>query len=288
MTSPYFYKELDKKNQYISELKTRINNLLDEKLSLHNEIEDLKNKNFQISQNKNSENNQINIQSKNNEKNLYKLIRNLQNENQNIKNLLNKKEGINNNFNSTYFSELNKYKKENDNLRILNAVKDNILIEMEKFLNKLNEICGTKLDIILDYSNDDIEVYFRNLKILEKKIINYCKFEENITKKPLFENIFHDEENWQNQNIIKNKNNNVKYNSFPPKKIFNDTFQNKNMKKDNDININFDTTLKDRKKHIPTYTKLRNTQRQEFPLRNSGLGAFNRTPPKYKKVASKI
>ena len=280
MTSPYFYKELDKKNQYISELKTRINNLLDEKLSLHNEIEDLKNKNFQISQNKNSENNKINIQSKNNEKNLYNLIRNLQNENQNIKNLLNKKEGINNNFNSTYFSKLNKYQKENDNLRILNAVKDNILIEMEKFLNKLNEICGTKLNIILDYSNDDIEVYFRNLKILEKKIINYCKFEENITKKPLIENIFHDEENWQNYNFINNKNNNLKYKSLPSKKFFYDNYKNNKIKENN---INFDITSKERKKHIPIYTKLRNSQRQEIPLKNIGLGASNRTPQKSKK-----
>ena len=280
MTSPYFYKELDKKNQYISELKTRINNLLNEKLSLHNEIEDLKNKNFQISQNKNSENNKINIQSKNNEKNLYNLIRNLQNENQNIKNLLNKKEGINNNFNSTYFSELNRYQKENDNLRILNAVKDNILIEMEKFLNKLNEICGTKLDIILDYSNDDIEVYFRNLKILEKKIINYYKFDENITKKPLIENIFHDEENWQKYNFINNKNNNLKYKSLPSKKFFYDNYKNNKIKENN---INFDITSKERKKHIPIYTKLRNSQRQEISLRNNGLGASNRTPEKFKK-----
>ena len=280
MTSPYYYKELDKKNQYISELKTRINNLLDEKLSLHNEIEDLKNKNFQISQNKNSENNKINIQSKNNEKNLYNLIRNLQNENQNIKNLLNKKEGINNNFNSTYFSELNRYQKENDNLRILNAVKDNILIEMEKFLNKLNEICGTKLNIILDYSNDDIEVYFRNLKILEKKIINYCKFEENITKKPLFENIFHDEENWQNQNIIKNKNINVEYKYLSSKNFLNDNYKNKKIKENNN---NFDISANERKKHIPIYTKLRNSQRQEIPLKNIGLGASNRTPQKSKK-----
>ena len=280
MTSPYYYKELDKKNQYISELKTRINNLLDEKLSLHNEIENLKNKNFQISQYKNNENNQIKFQSKNNEKNLNQIIINLQNENQNIKNLLNKKEGINNNFNSTYFSKLNKYQKENDNLRILNAVKDNILIEMEKFLNKLNEICGTKLNIILDYSNDDIEVYFRNLKILEKKIINYCKFDENITKKPLIENIFHDEENWQNYNIINNKNNNLKYKSLPSKKFFYDNYKNKKIKENN---INFDITSNERKKHIPIYTKLRNSQRQEISLRNNGLGASNRTPEKFKK-----
>ena len=280
MTSPYFYKELDKKNQYISELKTRINNLLDEKLSLHNEIEDLKNKNFQISQNKNSENNKINIQSKNNEKNLYNLIRNLQNENQNIKNLLNKKEGINNNFNSTYFSELNRYQKENDNLRILNAVKDNILIEMENFLNKLNEICGTKLNFNLDYSNEDIDVYFRNLKMLEKKIINYCNFDENITKKPLIENIFHDEENWQNYNFINNKNNNLKYKSLPSKKFFYDNYKNNKIQENN---INFDITSKERKKHIPIYTKLRNSQRQEISLRNNGLGASNRTPEKFKK-----
>ena len=96
-----------------------------------------------------------------------------------------------------------------------------------------------------------------------------------MSKNPLKENVFHDEENWKNNVIIKNKNNSEKYNSFPPKKIFNDTFQNKNMKKDKELNINFDTTSKDRKKHIPTYTKLRNTQRQEIPLRNFGLGAFN-------------
>ena len=280
MISPYYYKELDKKNQYISELKTRINNLLDEKISLQNEIEDLRNKNFQIAQYKNDENNKMNIQSKNNENKLYEIIRNLQKENQNIKNLLNKKDDINNNFNSTYFSKLNNYQKEIDNLRILNAVKDNILIEMEKFLNKLNEICGTKLNIILDYSNDDIEVYFRNLKILEKKIINYCKFEENITKKPLFENIFHDEENWQNQNIIKNKNINVEYKYLSSKNFLNDNYKNKKIKENNN---NFDISSNERKKHIPIYTKLRNSQRQEISLRNNGLGASNRTPEKFKK-----
>ena len=58
----------------------------------------------------------------------------------------------------------------------------------------------------------------------------------------------------KNNVIIKNKNNSEKYNSFPPKKIFKVTFQNKNMKKDKELNINFDTTSKDRKKHIPTYT----------------------------------
>jgi len=282
MISPYYYKELDKKNQYISELKTRINNLLDEKLSLQNEIEDLKNKNFHISQYKNDENNKINIQYKNNENKLYEIIRNLQNKNQNIKNLLNKKDDINNNFNSTYFSKLNNYQKEIDNLRILNAVKDNILIEMEIFFNKLNEICGTKLNFNLDYSNDDIDVYFRNLKILEKKIINYCKFEKNVTKNPLIENVFHDEENWQNHINIKNINNNIKYNSLPSKKFFNDNYN----KKIKENYINFDITSKDRKKHIPTYTKLRNSQRQDIPLRISGLGSSNRTPQKREKKNS--
>jgi len=45
-------------------------------------------------------------------------------------------------------------------------------------------------------------------------------------------------------------------------------------------------TSKDRKKHIPTYTKLRNSQRQEIPLRISGLGASNRTPQKPEKEVS--
>ena len=63
---------------------------------------------------------------------------------------------------------------------------------MENFLNKLNEICGTKLNYILDYSNHDIDIYFRNLKYLEKKIINYFQFEENLSKNPSTENIFHE------------------------------------------------------------------------------------------------
>ena len=278
MTSPYYYKELDKKNQYISELKTRINNLLDEKISLQNEIEDLRNKNFQISQYKNDENNKMNIQAKNNKNKLYEIIRNLQKENQNIKNLLNKKDDINNNFNSTYFSKLNNYQKEIDNLRIINAVKDNILNEMENFLNILNEICGTKLNFILDYSNEDIDVYFKNLKILEKKIINYCKFEENIIKNPIIKNVLDDEEKLENN--INNKNNSIKYKSLPSKKFLMTT---KKIKKIEENNINFDITLIDRKKHIPTYTKLRNSQRKEIPLRNSGLGASNRTPQKKNK-----
>ena len=276
ITSPYYYKELEKKNKYISELKNRINKLLDEKLSLHNEIEELKNKNFQNSQYKNNENNQMN--QSNNENKLYKIINNLQNENQNIKNILNKKNDINNNFNSTYFSKLNNYQKEIDNLRIINAVKDNILNEMENFLNILNEICGTKLNFILDYSNEDIDVYFKNLKILEKKIINYCKFEENIIKNPIIKNVFDDEEKLGNN--INNKNNSIKYKSLPSKKFLITTSKKKKIKENN---INFDITLIDRKKHIPTYTKLRNSQRKEIPLRNSGLGASNRTPQKKNK-----
>ena len=69
---------------------------------------------------------------------MHETIRNLRIENENIKSSLNKKDDINNNFNSTYYSKLNNYQKEIDNLRILNAVKDNLLIEMENFLNKLN------------------------------------------------------------------------------------------------------------------------------------------------------
>ena len=38
-----------------------------------------------------------------------------------------------------------------------------------------------------------------------------------MSKNPLMENVFHDEENWKNNVIIKNKNNSEKYNSFPPK-----------------------------------------------------------------------
>ena len=70
----YFYKELDLKNKQISELKVRINSLLDNKQNLQSQIEDLKMKNYSLSSNCEQETQMTTIASQKKENELLKYI----------------------------------------------------------------------------------------------------------------------------------------------------------------------------------------------------------------------
>ena len=167
----YFYKELDLKNKQIAELKARINNLLDSKQNLQEQIENLKAKNYSLSSNCEQETQMSTIQLQKRENELINHINNLQRENSMLKMQLNKKEGAETNFQNTIAYKLAQAQKEVDNLSVMNTYKDNILSKMEEFYNKLNSIAGTKFNYTLDYCNDDLNIYSKRMKEIEDKVI---------------------------------------------------------------------------------------------------------------------
>ena len=122
----YFYKELDLKNKQIAELKARINNLLDSKQNLQEQIENLKAKNYSLSSNCEQETQMSTIQLQKRENELINHINNLQRENSMLKMQLNKKEGAETNFQNTIAYKLAQAQKEVDNLSVMNTYKDNI------------------------------------------------------------------------------------------------------------------------------------------------------------------
>ena len=175
--STYFYKELDKKNKYIEDLKNRVNTLLDEKNLLNKRIQDLIEKNNQLSIMNEQENRQLDYETNNRMNELYETIKLLQQENQIIKDKLNKKEEFEENFNNTITNKLTQGQRKVDNLSVLNTIKDNIINEYEDFVNQLNEMIGKKFNFILDFSNDNIDLYLKHLNKIKNKVFEHLKFE---------------------------------------------------------------------------------------------------------------
>ena len=184
----YFYKELDLKNKQISELKARINSLLDSKQNLQEQIENLKAKNYSLSSNCEQETQMSTIQLQKRENELINHINNLQRENAMLKMQLNKKEGAESNFQNTIAYKLAQAQKEVDNLSVMNTYKDNILSKMEEFYNKLNNIAGTKFNYTLDDCNDDLNVYSKRMKEIEDKVIHQLQFEDFHSNTQYFNN----------------------------------------------------------------------------------------------------
>lgn len=184
----YFYKELDLKNKQIAELKARINNLLDSKQNLQEQIENLKAKNYSLSSNCEQETQMSTIQLQKRENELINHINNLQRENSMLKMQLNKKEGAETNFQNTIAYKLAQAQKEVDNLSVMNTYKDNILSKMEEFYNKLNNIAGTKFNYTLDYCNDDLNIYSKRMKEIEDKVIHQLQFEDFHSNTQYFNN----------------------------------------------------------------------------------------------------
>ena len=175
--STYFYKELDEKNKYIEDLKNRVNTLLDEKNLLNKRIQDLIEKNNQLSIMNEQENRQLDYETNNRMNELYETIKLLQQENQIIKDKLNKKEEFEENFNNTITNKLTQGQRKVDNLSVLNTIKDNIINEYEDFVNQLNEMIGKKFNFILDFSNDNIDLYLKHLNKIKNKVFEHLKFE---------------------------------------------------------------------------------------------------------------
>ena len=175
--STYFYKELDKKNKHIEDLKNRVNTLLDEKTLLNKRIQDLIEKNHQLSVMNEQENRQLDFETNNRMNQLYETIKTLQKENQIIKEKLNKKDDFEKDFNNTITNKLTQAQRKVDSLSVLNTIKDNIINEYQDFINELNEMVGKKFNFILNFSNDDIDLYLKHLNKIKNKVFEHLKFE---------------------------------------------------------------------------------------------------------------
>ena len=198
----YFYKELDLKNKQISELKVRINSLLDNKQNLQSQIEDLKMKNYSLSSNCEQETQMTTIASQKKENELKEQINYLLRENEMLKQRCNQKEGVESNFQNTITYKLHQAQKEIDNLSVMNTYKDNLLSRMQDFYNKINNIAGTRYNYTLDYCNDDLNVYMRRMKEIEDKVIHQLQFEDFHQNTTYFGNQNNNTNNTSNNNII--------------------------------------------------------------------------------------
>ena len=184
----YFYKELDLKNQNISELKRRINELLNDKALMQKHINALQNRNY--ASHTQCEQNEISLRKEHEaeQTTLMNRINVLEKENTFLKQKLNKKETIENSLNDTIEHKLHKQEKQITNLNHLNQLKDKILFQMQNFYNKLNHIVNAETfrnnSYIkeLDYKADDINEYFSKLNEIEYKVLlqmNYDSFHNN-------------------------------------------------------------------------------------------------------------
>jgi len=154
--------ELALKNKQILNLQNKINNLILNKNSLISQIDKSK-KNTPSSKNISPQNNRSNNK-------LYSSIQTLEYENSLLRNKLNLGTKIGDKYRSTFQYKLLSAEKEIENLTIMNSIKDNIIMNMENFINNLNNIfCNGKINLNLNKLN--LSAFITNLKKLEQKII---------------------------------------------------------------------------------------------------------------------
>ena len=154
--------ELALKNKQILNLQNKINNLILNKNSLISQIDKSK-KNTPSSKNISPRNNRSNNK-------LYSSIQTLEYENSLLRNKLNLGTKIGDKYRSTFQYKLLSAEKEIENLTIMNSIKDNIIMNMENFINNLNNIfCNGKINLNLNKLN--LSAFITNLKKLEQKII---------------------------------------------------------------------------------------------------------------------
>ena len=155
--------ELARKNKQILNLQNKINNLILNKNSLISQMDKSIKKNTPSSKNISPQNNTSNNK-------LYSSIQTLEYENSLLRNKLNLSVKIGDKYSSTFQYKLLSAEKEIENLTIMNASKDNIIINMQNFINNLNNIfCNGKIN--LNLNKLDIRTFITNLKQLEQKII---------------------------------------------------------------------------------------------------------------------
>jgi hypothetical protein len=175
-----YQSELALKDMQISHLKNKINNLVQNKNSLFSQLDKSVIK-------KNALSSKISPLIKDccKSNNIYYLS----NDNFQIKNKMNSYMKFGDKYKNTLQYKLLSAQNEIENLTIMNENKDNIIMNMQNFINNLNNtVCNGKINLNLNQL--DINTFVSNLKQLEQKIINIIlkvpkqnKFPESIFKK---------------------------------------------------------------------------------------------------------
>ena len=169
----FFKNQLAKRDKHILFLQKKINNLVLNKNSLLSQVDNSLNKKFKnfVSLKSISPKNII-AHNK-----LFSSLHTFQNENYKSRNIMNLSNQIDSKYSSSFKYKFLNAQKEIENLTVMNANKDNIIMGIQNFLNNLNNIvCKGKLN--LDLSQIDIKTFITNLKNLEIKIM--AKFQKNI------------------------------------------------------------------------------------------------------------
>ena len=178
-----YQNELSLKDKEISILKNKIKKLIFNKNSLISQMDKSLNKRSFPSSIK------VSPQSNNTHKKIYSSFQTLPSENSVTKDNLKLNLKLGDKFNNTYQFKLLSAQKEIENLTIMNTNKDNIIMNMQNFINNLNNIfCRGKIN--LNINKIDIRTFIYNLKKLEEKIIKKLhkipkpnKIPESIIKK---------------------------------------------------------------------------------------------------------
>jgi hypothetical protein len=238
----YLNRELNRKNVLIKQLQQRILNLIDEKKSFINKINELKNEiyNISIKSEQNFNENKKIYDKKENE--LILMINKLKRE-------LYEKEYGENNMNKILKKELIKAKEEINNLKIINNNRDNVLLLIHHFFQNIKNKMNLNYEIHLDFIPYifDKSSFVNNLNILENEIINKIS---NNEKKGTNKN----KEKTIKQKYDKNKkismNNTIK--TKREKSLFMNRFK---QKEKNKINRNLNSRIKKGKSFIRTPPK---------------------------------
>ena len=177
----YFYKEINKKNKQITELKSIIATLKKAQETLLLEIKTLQNK-IPIYSNRNKNKNTTpRCRNNGQEQILLSRIKKLQNENNKLKMRINKSEEKENLFYNNINNKLKKAERDIQILSFENKNNNNIILAIQNFLFNINDkINSENQSLIFDLSLIDKNTFIQNLQILESNIINKINQLHNI------------------------------------------------------------------------------------------------------------
>lgn len=206
----FLFDELNKKNRQINVLNEKIQLLLEENKRLLGQINTLKQHNYSLNKIFEQNNNKNYKDSLIKENQFMLIIQKLQEENDLLKMKLNEKQKIEEKYQNTIDNKLKTTSIQLQNLLIMNINKDNIIIDLQNFLNNINvKINKDKNRYVFDLNKIDYKLFSSNLKKLEEDIIN--KFNDfNISQISKETNIsqvnFKKIKNKNKKNIVKKKN----------------------------------------------------------------------------------
>ena len=172
----FYQSELVKKDKQILKLQNKINSLLFNKNSLVSPIDRSFKKNIPSLKSISPKNNY----SKNS---LYSSFQTLQYDNSLLNNKITINDQIGEKYNNTLHYKLLSAQREIENLTTMNTIKDKIIMNVQNFINNINNVvCNGKLN--LNINQLDIKTFIKNLQLLEQKIIKRLLIMPNPYKIP--------------------------------------------------------------------------------------------------------